>query len=301
MRLLFSSFLSCGLVLQLVGTLTAADPVELPDLVYASPSGTELRLDFVRPSGDGPFPVVICIHGGGWQFGSRKEYRDLQLNFAKMGIASASVQYRFAPKHRFPAPLDDVRSAMEHLRDSAATLRISPQQMAVLGGSAGGHLALLVAANPPKGITVRAVLNFAGPTDLARFRATPNGDRALKQAIQRDSADLLSDLLGTTDRTAAIYRDASPLAQLTAKMPPVFTIHGKADDIVPFEQAELLHAELKRLGVKQQLFPIPNGNHDVASWSETSRVLSIVAGMEFLKQQLRMIADNPSREVGTSR
>ncbi|MGL4423722.1 MAG: hypothetical protein ACRCZF_23900, partial [Gemmataceae bacterium] len=84
-----------------IARLGAADPITEKNIVFASPGGTDLKLDFVRPAGDGPFPLVILVHGGGWQAGARTEYAEGQQGFAKFGFATAAVQYRFAPKHTY--------------------------------------------------------------------------------------------------------------------------------------------------------------------------------------------------------
>ena len=212
------------LALMFVGQVEAAEPVSERDLVFASPDKTDLQLDFVRPAGDGPFPLVVFVHGGGWQIGSRAEYREAQIGFAKYGFASAAVQYRFAPKHRFPAPLDDVTAAIRYLADAKKRFRIDPERIGMMGGSAGGHLSLLTGFTEIRGCKILAVVNVAGPTDLRTFQSDASGDAALKGALKRDSAGLLEDLLGSTDRKAKVYATASPVVQITPEFLSLITV-----------------------------------------------------------------------------
>jgi acetyl esterase/lipase len=288
-RLLWSGVILSLAVVALgrVNGAPAADLVRQPDLVYSTSDGEQLKLDLVRPQGDGPFPLLVCIHGGGWRQGSRQEYKDLQTTMAGFGYATASVQYRFAPKHSFPAPLDDVQQAIRFLLKHRAEYRIDPDRVGFLGGSAGGHLSLLAGFTAPADWKVRAIVNVAGPTDLRTFRALKSGDTVLKGGVGRDSSELVADLLGTDDRAAAVYRDASPVAFVTASSPPVITLHGDADDIVPIDQAETLHTALKEAGVTENLVRIPKGGHDLGRWPETEKHLALVQAVMFLHQHLR--------------
>jgi acetyl esterase/lipase len=264
--------------------------INQPNVVYAMHDATDLHLDFVRPEGDGPFPLVLCIHGGGWRAGSRQDYREFQQKISEMGFASASVQYRFAPKHLFPAQLDDVRAAIEFLAKNKAEYRIDPQRIATFGGSAGGHLALLsglTAGDESAPYKVVAIVNICGPTDLTSFRSTTAGDKVLKQGVGRDSGELLEDLLGSADRTAAIYATASPINMITADSPAVLTAHGTADDLVPLEQAEKLHAALKEKKVSEQLIVVKDGGHDLGQWPEPARTNSLIQIIGFFTKHLQ--------------
>lgn len=248
------------------------DPNFELDVTYAAPGGQELKLDFLRPDGDGPFPLIVCVHGGAWQGGSRTDLRSFQTAFAASGFASASVQYRFPPKNRFPAQLEDIIAAVRFLLQNHERFRIDPDRVGFTGGSAGAHLALLAAFSKIEGCHVRAVVNLAGPTDLRTFLSAPTGDAALKSVVNRDSAELVADLLGTADRRADIYAAASPVAQVHANGPAVLTIHGVADDIVPVTQAEALHAALKKIGATERLIAVPGGGHDMGGWPMTERL-----------------------------
>ncbi len=89
--------------------------LRLSNIVYDKQGGQNLHLDFASPKTEGPFPLVVCIHGGGWRAGTRTEYRQFQTQMAKRGIASISIEYRFAPAAKFPAQLNDVRKALDYV------------------------------------------------------------------------------------------------------------------------------------------------------------------------------------------
>src|SRR5437763_4639225 len=148
------------------------------DVVYAHADGVPLRFDHYRPRKvDGPAAAVIFVHGGGWMHGDPSQAAGNALHFARRGIATISLSYRLAPAHRFPAPLDDVRHGLRHVRAHADELGIDPSRIALLGLSAGAHLVMLahLAATLPElapavpaalaGVDeeVRAVIAHYGP------------------------------------------------------------------------------------------------------------------------------------------
>lgn len=271
-----------GLVLPVlavlaVGASLAEDGiVREPNIVYAEPDGKPLHLDFMRPEGPGPFPLVICVHGGGWRAGSRADYKAFQTNMAKQGIATASVQYRLAPAAKFPAQTDDVRNALNFVLADPDRFRVDPRRILWMGGSAGGHLALLVGLEKSETYTTRLIVNVAGPTDLRTFKSLPSGDDALKKHVSRDSSELLIDLLGSADRTADIYREASPIEHLRAHSPRIVTYHGEKDDIVPIFQADSLHAKLRELKVPERLFKAKSGGHNIGAWDKDELLASML-------------------------
>jgi len=274
------------LALLLAAPVHAADPASELNVVFATPDHIELRLDYFRPAGDGPFPLVVCIHGGGWQAGSRATYQDTQNWFAKKGFASAAIQYRFAPRHRFPSQLEDVSAALRFLVKEHKRFRIDPDRIGMLGASAGAHLALLTGFSELKDCKIKAVVNMAGPTDLRTFAAAHTGDAALKTGLKRDSAELLADLLGTKDRKAEVYKTASPVAHIRKDGPAVLTLHGEDDDIVPIAQAESLHEALKKAGATERLIKIKGVGHVFTQWPEKERTAVTLATIDFLEEHL---------------
>ena len=244
------------------------------DVVFGKGGDVELKLDLAQPSrGKGPFPLVVCVHGGGWQIGHRNTHHATIRRLAAHGYVAATVQYRLTPKYPFPAQIEDVKCAVRFLRANAKKYNLDPNRVGALGDSAGGHLSLLLglmepgdgmegtggnAGQPSK---VQAVVNYYGPTDLRTWSATRFGDQLLKSATGRDGDGLLKDLLGTADRKDPKMKSASPITYIDAKDPPVLTFQGTADPLVPLQQAKELHAALRKAGVPEHLEIIENGSH----------------------------------------
>lgn len=259
------------------------------DIVYGKAGGEELKLDLARPAkGEGPFPLVVCLHGGAWQIGHRSSMHPQVRLLAGHGYVAATVGYRLAPKHPWPAQVEDARAAVRFLRAHAKDYHIDPNRVAAVGGSAGGHLALLLGlmddgGEPPS--KVQAVVNYFGPTDLRTWSATPEGDALLKAAVNgRDSNGLLKDLLGTADRKAPVVARASPITYVDAKDPPVLTFQGTADPLVPAEQAKALHAALKKAGVAEKLVLLEGASH---GWGGQEKERTDRLMLEFLDKYLK--------------
>src|SRR5262245_61751435 len=171
----------------LASAVCAADP-PIPDGVtwetgieYSNPDNEHLQLNLARPkTGDGPFPCVLCIHGGGFRAGSRESYNGLSLKLAERGYVAATITYRLAPKHKFPAAVHDTKAAVRWLRANAAKYKIDPERIGVTGGSAGGHLAQFLGVtggvprfegdggNPEQSSRVACVVNVYGPSDFTK-------------------------------------------------------------------------------------------------------------------------------------
>lgn len=254
------------------------------DIVYKTAGSTKLNIDFMRPSGEGPFPVIICIHGGAWREGSRKDFLDVQRALAVTGFASAAIQYRLLPKHKFPAQLEDSLDAIKFVAENAKRFQIDPARVGIFGGSAGGHLALLAGFSEIRGATVKCIVNAAGPTDLRSFEATAK-DPKQKEIMKRDTDALMVELLGTNDKAAKIYETASPISFVKKGVPPVLTIHGTEDMVVPFSQATLLHEALKKAEVPEQLLAIQGAGHDMGG--DQAAGAKVMLGMyDFLTKYL---------------
>jgi acetyl esterase/lipase len=255
----------------LLGAVQADPGVELkPDLAYGEAGGETLRLDLALPAGPGPHPAVLLVHGGGWAAGSRKEVSAAALEFAKRGYAAAAVDYRLAPRHVFPAQIEDVKRSVRWLRANAATHRIDPDRIGAWGGSAGAHLVALLGTTTPKdglegpgderqSSRVRCVAGWAGPYDLA-------GHAALLQALPPAQAAAVGQLIvqflgGTPDRKGAVYRKASATTYASKDDPPMLLVHGDRDDVVPFQQTEAFEKSLKAAGVPVQVLRLPGAGH----------------------------------------
>ena len=230
---------------------------------YSKPGGESLALDIARPkTGDGPFPAILCIHGGGFRAGTREGYDALCLKLAEHGYVAATVTYRLAPKHPFPAAVNDVKAAVRWLRANAATYKIDPDRIGVTGGSAGGHLAqfLGVTANvpefegvdsPKESSKVACVVNVYGPSDFT-----------LSYGKSVDAAVVLPLFLGgNLEQARGKHIMASPLYWVTPLAAPTLCIHGTEDKYVHIEQAELLVDQLTKAGVEAKLLKLEGAGH----------------------------------------
>lgn len=231
---------------------------------YANPDGQHLKLDLARPkSGDGPFPAVLCIHGGGFRAGNREGYDPLCVKLAERGVVAATVTYRLAPKYPFPAAVHDVKAAVRWLRANASKYGIDPARIGVTGGSAGGHLAQFLGVtgdlprfegdggNPGVSSRVACVVNVFGPSDFTK-----------SYGKSVDAAEVLPLFLGGDLKTARrAHVVASPLSWVTPDAAPTLCIHGTEDKYVAHEQAVWLVDRLKAAGVEADLLTLEGAGH----------------------------------------
>lgn len=221
------------------------------DLVYTKAGDVELKLDLARPAeGDGPFPAVLVIHGGGWARGDKASNRGALAEFARRGYVAVSPQYRFAPKHPFPAQVHDVKAAVRWLRSHRDEYKIDPDRIGAVGFSAGGHLSMMLGlTGPDDGLEgdvpkdapsskVQAVVNYFGPTN---FLATD---------LPEVTKPIVKDFLGgpASEKQDAAAK-ASPVTFVTSDDPPILTFQGTKDPLVPHTQAEALVDAMTRAGV----------------------------------------------------
>lgn len=268
-----------------------AEPGLRKDVVYRRTAGVDLHLDLALPDKTkGPFPLVICVHGGAWVGGHRAgHHRTIRL-LADRGFAAATVQYRLAPGARFPAQLEDVRQALAYLETRAGDLDLDMQRVGALGDSAGGHLVLLLGlaqgklGDAEKAPRIGAVVNFFGPTDFPAWKVPPLGEVMLRLGIKKDSNRILEEFLGTSDKKAKVMEDASPITYVDAKDPPVLTFQGTLDPLVPADQARRLHAALKQAGVPERLEILEGASH---GWKGEKLARTDRLTLEFLGKHLR--------------
>jgi acetyl esterase/lipase len=278
---------------------SAPEVVIEKDIVYGHSDGVDLKLDLAKPpSGQGPFPALVCIHGGAWQMGEKSAYEPVIRQLASYGYVAAAVEYRLAPAHKWPAQIEDVKCAVRYLRAHAKDLNIDPAKMGAVGDSAGGHLSLLLGlmdpkdglegtgGNPEQSSKVQAVANFYGPTDLRVWRLTPEADAELKKSGGKDSNTWLVDLLGTSDRAAPVMAQMSPITYVDAGDSPIITFHGTADPLVPIEQAKLLHAALEKAGVTQKLVPMEGAGH---GFDPLTLASALQQGLQFFDVHLKNV------------
>ncbi|HEX3149424.1 MAG TPA: alpha/beta hydrolase [Gemmataceae bacterium] len=233
------------------------------DVEYANPDNQHLQLNLARPKdGDGPFPAVICIHGGGFRAGSREGYNNQILKLAQNGYVAVTVSYRLAPKYQFPAAVHDTKAAVRWVRANAKKYHIDPDRIGVTGGSAGGHLVQFLGVtadvkdfegdqNPGFSSRVNCVVNVYGPSDFTK-----------SYGKSVDAAQVLPLWLGGDLNTAKqAHLRASPLYWVTPNAAPTLCIHGTEDKYVHHEQAQWIVDKLKAAGVEADLLLLEGAGH----------------------------------------
>lgn len=239
------------------------------DLVFRQVDDVrDLALDLYRPkTPPASAPLIVFVHGGSWRGGERDDYRRYLVDYAAKGYVTASVSYRLAQEAHYPAAVDDVRSALAWLAARSGRYGFDPGRVALVGGSAGAHLAMLVAYSSPlesgtsaagdrpdgresgPALTIRGVVNFYGPADLTSEFAR--------------SHPTVQDFLGASYESAPdVFRRASPIVHVTPDDPPTLVLHGTLDEVVPIEQSDRLVARLEEAGV-------PHEYHRLAGWPHT--------------------------------
>jgi acetyl esterase/lipase len=232
-----------------------------PDVTYLSLPGWEGRVDLYLPRRPGAvLPTAVLFHGGGWVTGDKREIALDVLPYLAMGFAVVNVDYRLAAVARAPAAVEDARCALRWVVRHAPQYGFDTRRLVLVGSSAGAHLALMAALVPASAgfdrlcpgdepLRVAAVINFFGVIDVPELLAPPS------------PRDFAIGWLGDAPNRDEVARRVSPLTYLGKTAPPVLTIHGDADPVVPFTQATRLHAALDRAGVPNRLVPIHGGHH----------------------------------------
>jgi len=233
--------------------------------IYVTRDETALKMDVFYPAAtEEPTPAVVLVHGGFWFYGGAYMMQDWAVDLAAHGYTAASIDYRLLKDgYVYPAPVADVVAAIRHLRDSAEELNIDPERIGLFGVSSGGHLALLAGMADdrqlfdetlPQGQSaeVRAIVNIYGPTDFT-------GDPAAAELWQ---VGLMTRFLDASlDDDPQRWAEASPVTYAREDGPPVLTIHGVPDNIVPVTQARLLQEALEAAGQPHVYIELPWAGH----------------------------------------
>jgi alpha-L-fucosidase 2 len=221
--------------------------------------GHPLLLDACTPDGPGPYAAVILVHGGGWMLGNRRgDTRSLFAPLTQAHLAWFSIEYRLAPAYRYPACVDDVKTAIVWVKAHAGEFNIDPRRIALLGESAGGHLVSLAGIQATPATRVAAIVDFYGSSDLvAQVRQKGKLTRDIVALFGRSAVD---------PQLVTLMQAASPVTYVHAGLPPFLIVHGTADPIVPYAQAVELAERLRACGDPCELMTIPGGNHAMGNW-----------------------------------
>jgi acetyl esterase/lipase len=252
-----------------------------PNLTYLVAGGQEIKLDiYQRRGATSPQPTLVFMHGGFWAVGSKEGSLMSLMPWFEMGWNVVNVEYRLARVALAPAAVEDCLCALRYVAAQAKTYNIDTNRIVVSGESAGGHLALSLGMIPESAGLDRecagptpvpkpaAVINWFGVTDVADVVDGPHRANAAMQ------------WMGGLPNREEIARRVSPLTYVRAGLPPILTIHGDADNVVPYPQAVRLHEALAKADVPNQLLTIPGGRH--GNFTPEERTKIYVTIREFL-------------------
>lgn len=228
----------------------------LKDLVYRA-DHEKGRLDVILPQGTpGPWPVVICIHGGAWREGSKDAMRLYGSLLAGMGVAAVLPNYRLTVTHPHPAQEEDVFAVLQWVADHRDVYGFDVDRVGLTGSSAGAHLAALVGMKATRE-------GYEGPCNIRCILAVCGvHDFILRAKDQLNHPENVNAFLGgPIEERLDVAREASPTTHVHAKAPVVRCVHGRLDTIVSITQSEALVAALQRVGVKSELCVAPDDGH----------------------------------------
>ena len=231
--------------------------VELKDVEFARPAGVPLTLDADLPDSPQPQPAVLLVHGGGWEAGDKRTYiRPWFATLSAAKIAWFTINYRLAPEWKHPAAVEDIEAALAWVGANAKRLGVDPKRIAIMGESAGGHLAALAGLRGRQ--KPAALVSFYGIHDFALW---------FKQRgeIPKNIAKYLPDTKAET------LRETSPVTYVEKAVPPMLLIHGTADKGVPWEQSKVLCDAAKKSGAVCEMLLIEGAPHGVENWESDPR------------------------------
>ena len=265
------------------GSLRAADDIEMRfGQVYCQRESGDLKADIYIPQGEGPFPGVLVVHGGAWRLGSRVQLSGAAQMFARNGFTAVAISYRLAPKHKFPAQIEDCKQALRWMRLEAEKMKLDPNRIGGFGYSAGAQLVTLLGTTDPND-----GLEGDQQDDLTstRLQAVACGGAPCEFRILHPNERMLSFWLGgSPGEVPDQYRLASPAAFISPDDPPMFFFHAERDQLVPIESPKLMVRELTNVGVESELYVVPDTGHVFAVMDKKALEKSV----SFLREHLEV-------------
>jgi acetyl esterase/lipase len=248
---------------------------------FAASAGVPLTLNLYQPLAPGKYPAVIQIYGGAWRFGTPDSNEEFSRYLAARGYVVVAIDYRHAPKYPFPAQSSDIRAALEYVKEHVLELEVDLGHIALIGRSAGGHLATLTAYQSDA-LPFKAVVSYYAPVDLTAGYADPPTPDPI------DSRQVLRDFLGGTPAEFPdLYRQASPYQQITQKQIPSLLIYGGKDHLVEARFGKRLADKLQSFGTPTVYIKIPWADHAFdAIFNGTSNQVALYYTERFLAQTL---------------
>lgn len=257
-------FLSTLVLFLPLAAQTAPVPAVYPPLPAGVTKDTvsyaqypETQLDVFQPAGGAGAkrPGVVVIHGGGWVNGTKEaRWENFVRRYLEKGFVVANVEYRLAKVATAPAAVEDALKAAEWFVKNARKYNVDPKKIVVTGDSAGGHLALMVGmankgAKLGSPVKVGAVVNFYGITDVA--------DQLGGENVRPYAVTWVPDGPGRLELAARV----SPMNYVRKDLPAILTLHGDADQTVPYDHGVRLTRALVEAGAKAEMISVPQGRH----------------------------------------
>jgi len=238
------------------------------DIAYATESQSQ-KLDVYLPEeGNGPFPVIVSIHGGAFKAGDKGDSQVIpMLEGLKRGYAVVSINYRLSQEANFPSQIFDVKAAVRWIRANSKQYKFNPDKIAVWGGSAGGHLSALLGTsgdvseledlslgNANESSRIQAVVDWFGPTDFLKMDEQLKESKVKNPQIHSVPDSPESELIGKNLEDAPdLVRTANPETYITPDDPPFLIQHGLIDHLVPYQQSFNLAKKLEHAIGKEKV------------------------------------------------
>lgn len=224
-------------------------------IIFASPDEIDLKLNVYRPPDKGKYPTLVIIYGGAWRSGNPSSYEQFSCYIAAQGYSVIAIDYRHAPKYKFPTQLEDVQTALQYILVHADDLEVNPDKMAIMGRSAGGHLASL-AAYQQNALPFKAVISYYGAVDLTEGYYNPPFPNPI------DTKNILENFLGgTPEQYPELYDRASPINYSRPNLPPSLLVYGGRDHVVQKRFGKKLESKLQANNNRVVFLVIPWAEH----------------------------------------
>lgn len=226
---------------------------------FSNADGVPLSLDVYQPPGNGTFPIIMQIYGGGWQSGSPRSQEWFSRHFAERGYVVIAIDYRHAPEWKWPEQIVDVRTALYWVSEEARRFGGDPTRIVLVGRSSGAQLAMRLAYQEGPS-SIRGVVNFYGPVDLADgWRHPPRPDPMRVRSL------LEMFIGGTPSQKPEHYKHASPLTWVSKASAPTLSIYGSRDHVVESRFGRMLDSALRQAGATSVLLELPWSEHSFDS------------------------------------
>lgn len=247
-----------------------ANFIRTEDVIYGRKFGTALTLDVFQPTKPNGAGVILVVSGG-WFSSHDAVNAKILMPFLDRGYTCFAVVHGSQPKFQIPEAMQDMHRAVRFIRHNAAKYGVEPNKLGITGGSAGGHLSLIIGAQGGPGkadakdpvdresSAVQAVACLFPPTDFLNYGK--EGEDGVGFGILKGFKDAFGPRSETAEGRRALGKEISPISFVTSNLPPTLIIHDDADTLVPIQQAEVFVKRAKEVGATAQLVPRPGQGH----------------------------------------